>query len=140
MSKILKPAIFGMFDGLTSSLGVILALLAAPHALLLAALGVGVSGTVGMAAGEYLSESDNGFLASVVMGLATGLGVLLPILPFMFLSGVVPLILSILITISTVAFISKLRVTETKSYKRAALESFSILLVVGLSVWLGLHS
>ena len=136
---VLRPAVFGSFDGVTSAIGVILALSSAPHSMLLAALGVGISGSVGMAAGEWQSESSHGFLASAVMGLATGTGTLLPVVPFLLCSGVSAVVLSVLITALAVAGIAKLRMTENKSYKRAALESYGILAVVVGTVWIGVR-
>jgi VIT1/CCC1 family predicted Fe2+/Mn2+ transporter len=50
-----------------------------------------------MAGMEYLSDSDNGFGASVVMGFATALGGILPAIPFMFAHG--PLAIGIMVAI-----------------------------------------
>ena len=56
----LRQAIFGSFDGLTSALGVIAGLLAAGvhdgGRILAGALGLAVAATIGMGAGEYLSD------------------------------------------------------------------------------------
>lgn len=139
LNKVLRPAIFGTFDGMTSALGVILALLSAPNSLLLAAVGVGISGAVGMAAGEFLSDSSNGFLPSAVMGLATGIGVLLPVIPWLFTSGSLALTLSCVIVVLTVAGIAKMRTSEKKSYKRAAIESYIVVAIVAVTVVIGIN-
>ncbi|MBV8221567.1 MAG: VIT1/CCC1 transporter family protein, partial [Solirubrobacterales bacterium] len=54
-----REAIFGSFDGMTSTLGVVAGLLAthssARH-IVAAAIGIAVAATVGMGAGQYLSD------------------------------------------------------------------------------------
>jgi hypothetical protein len=86
--RLLKPAILGGFDGTASLLGVIVFLLFSHPALIFpAALSGAVSSALSMGAGEWLSDSDNGFAASAVMALATMAGALLPALPFAFGSG-----------------------------------------------------
>lgn len=77
-----RPAIFGMADGITSYLGVLLGLAGHPGLIMAAAIGVGAASMVGMASGEWLSESRNGFGPSLVIGAATGAGVVLPALPY----------------------------------------------------------
>jgi VIT family len=57
----LKEAIFGSFDGMTSTLGVVAGLLAT-HAsapkIVAAAIGIAVAATVGMGTGQYLSDGQ----------------------------------------------------------------------------------
>ncbi|MDQ2759907.1 MAG: VIT1/CCC1 transporter family protein [Actinomycetota bacterium] len=82
----LKQAIFGSFDGLTSALGVITGLIVAgvhtgPR-ILAAALGLAVAATVGMGAGEYLSDEGRSPRRALVMAAATLSGSILPALPF----------------------------------------------------------
>ena len=76
------PAVFGGFDGTSSLLGVIVYLLITHPALIFpAALSGAVSSALSMGAGEWLSDSENGFAASLVMGAATLTGALLPCAP-----------------------------------------------------------
>jgi VIT1/CCC1 family predicted Fe2+/Mn2+ transporter len=82
-----RPVTFGLSDGLVCYLGVVLGLLAHPALILPVAIGVGAAETVGMAAGEWLSESKNGFAASLAIGLATGAGAVIPALPFAVMPG-----------------------------------------------------
>lgn len=82
----LKQAIFGSFDGLTSALGVTAGLIAAgvhfgPR-ILAAALGLAVAATVGMGAGEYLSDTGRSKRLAIVMGAATFCGSIAPAVPF----------------------------------------------------------
>lgn len=87
VSPLLRPVIFGLADGSMSLLGVLLYLLHDQALIFPAALMGGVSAAVSMAGGEWLSDSDNGLGASVVMGLATGAGAILPAVPFTVARG-----------------------------------------------------
>lgn len=75
-------AVFGAFDGLTAFEGVLLGLLGHPALVFTAAVGVGVADTVGMAAGEWLSDSDNGPVAAAVIGAFAGVAAIAPALPY----------------------------------------------------------
>ena len=83
----LREAIFGSFDGMTSTLGVVAGLLAtnatAPK-ILAAAIGIAVAATVGMGAGQYLSDGARNMRRAVVMAVATLIGSVLPAIPFVF--------------------------------------------------------
>jgi VIT1/CCC1 family predicted Fe2+/Mn2+ transporter len=136
-SKLISTAIFGSFDGMTSAMGIMLPLLSSPHELLLGALGVGIASTIGMGLGEWQSDSSSGWKPAVAMAVASGAGVLIPVIPFLFLSGSAALLVSIAIVISVTAFIAKERVSEKRSYWKAARESFTILAITALAVWFG---
>jgi VIT1/CCC1 family predicted Fe2+/Mn2+ transporter len=86
-SPLLRPAIFGLADGCMSMLGVLLYLLHHQNLIFPAALMGGISAAVSMAGGEWMSDSDNGFFPSAVMGLATGAGGILPAVPFALARG-----------------------------------------------------
>jgi VIT1/CCC1 family predicted Fe2+/Mn2+ transporter len=77
----------GLSDGLMSMLGVVLYLLSRQSLIFPVALMGGISSAISMAGGEWLSDSENGFAASCVMGGATGLGAILPALPYAFVTG-----------------------------------------------------
>lgn len=79
-----------------SLLGVVLYLLGHQALIFPAAVAGAISSALSMAGGEFLSDSDSGLGASAVMGLATGLGALLPALPFAFTRG--PAALAVMIT------------------------------------------
>lgn len=136
-SKLISTAVFGSFDGMTSAMGVILALLATPHALLLGALGIGIAAIIGMGLGEWQSDSSSGWKAPLVMAVASGTGVLIPVIPFLFLTGWPAVMISAAIIIVATAFIAKVRVTPERSYWKAARESFTILGITAIAVWLG---
>ncbi len=83
----LREAIFGSFDGMTSTLGVVAGLLATnatASKILAAAIGIAVAATVGMGAGQYLSDGDRNVRKGAVMALATLIGSVLPAIPFLF--------------------------------------------------------
>jgi len=75
-------AVFGAFDGLTAFEGVLLGLLAHPALVFTAAVGVGAANTVGMAAGQWLSDSDNGLGPAAVIGAFAGGATIVPAMPF----------------------------------------------------------
>jgi VIT1/CCC1 family predicted Fe2+/Mn2+ transporter len=82
-----REAIFGSFDGMTSTLGVVAGLLAtrssAPH-IVVGAIGIAVAATIGMGAGQYLSDGQRNVRKAVVMALATMIGSVLPAIPLAF--------------------------------------------------------
>lgn len=80
-----EQAVFGGFDGLTGCVGVVAALAAtgtAASAVLVAAVGLAVAATVSMAAGEYLSDPAASVRRAAVMGGATLVGSLVPVVPY----------------------------------------------------------
>jgi VIT1/CCC1 family predicted Fe2+/Mn2+ transporter len=131
-----RPAVFGAFDGVTCYLGVLFPLLADPRLVLPTALGVALAETVGMAAGEWQSNSENGFGASIVVGAASGLGAVLPAVPFGFSHGPAARIASALLVLAVTAAIAMMR-ADKRGHRRAFTESFGILAVVALVVWVG---
>ncbi len=129
----LREAIFGSFDGMTSTLGVVAGLLAtnatAPK-ILAAAIGIAVAATVGMGAGQYLSDGDRNMRKAVVMAVATLIGSVLPAIPFIFGDSRACIVASIAITMLAAGVIG---------HFRGYVVTYSILIVVsvltvGLSV------
>ncbi len=129
----LREAIFGSFDGMTSTLGVVAGLLAtnatAPK-ILAAAIGIAVAATVGMGAGQYLSDGDRNMRKAVVMAVATLIGSVLPAIPFIFGDSRACIVASIAITVLAAGIIG---------HYRGYAVTYSILIVVsvltvGLSV------
>jgi hypothetical protein len=97
-----KEAIFGSFDGMTSTLGVVAGLLAAhatPAKILAAAVGIAVAATTGMGAGQYLSDGKRNMRKAVVMAVATLIGSVLPALLFIFGASLACVLSSVAITI-----------------------------------------
>jgi VIT1/CCC1 family predicted Fe2+/Mn2+ transporter len=117
-------AIFGSFDGMTSTLGVVAGLLAtktgATH-VVAAAIGIAVAATVGMGAGQYLSDGQRNLRKALVMALATLVGSVLPALPFLFGTTTACILASIGITLLASAVIG---------HYRGYLITYAILVVV----------
>jgi hypothetical protein len=137
--SLLRPAIFGVFDGLTSLIGVLIGMSRHPALILTAAIGLAVAGCVGMAAGEWLSDNDTGLGAAAVIGVATGTGTLLPALPFAALPPVPAAWSCGVITVGLGAAITASRARQPVNGKprgagRAAAETFGVLLVASAAV------
>ena len=83
----LQEAIFGSFDGMTSTLGVVAGLLAtnaSASKIVAASIGIAVAATVGMGAGQYLSDGAKNLRIVIVMAVATLIGSVIPAVPFLF--------------------------------------------------------
>jgi hypothetical protein len=97
-----REAIFGSFDGMTSTLGVVAGLLAtkasAPH-IVAGAIGIAVAATIGMGAGQYLSDEQRNVRKAVVMALATLIGSVVPAIPFAFGTSTACVVASVAITL-----------------------------------------
>ena len=107
--KLARPAVFGLADGLMSMLGVVLFLLGHRSLIFPAALSGGISSALSMAGGEWLSDSDNGPVASLVMGAATGLGAILPAVPYAITTGSLAVAESVVICVLIAVAVSCLR-------------------------------
>jgi VIT1/CCC1 family predicted Fe2+/Mn2+ transporter len=128
-----REAIFGSFDGMTSTLGVVAGLLAtgssAPH-IVAGAIGIAVAATIGMGAGQYLSDDQRSLRKAVVMALATLIGSVLPAVPFAFGTSAACVAASIAITLLAAAVIGHYR-GYVVTYTILILVS---ILTVGLSI------
>jgi VIT1/CCC1 family predicted Fe2+/Mn2+ transporter len=128
-----REAIFGSFDGMTSTLGVVAGLLAtratAPH-IVAGAIGIAVAATIGMGAGQYLSDDKRSIRKAVVMAVATLTGSVLPALPFSFGNSLASVLASVAITLLAAAVIGHYR---GYAVTYAILLAVSVL-TVGLSI------
>lgn len=119
-----REAIFGSFDGMTSTLGVVSGLLATratrPH-IVAGTIGIAVAATIGMGAGQYLSDPQHNLRKAAVMAAATLIGSLLPAVPFFFGTSLACVLASIAITLVAGAVIG---------HYRGYLVTYSILFVV----------
>ena len=127
-----KPAIFGLADGMMSLLGVVLYLLGHQGLIFPAALSGGISSALSMAGGEWLSDSENGLGASCVMGGATGLGAILPALPYAFWTGPAAVAQSVVICCLIGVAVACLR--PNRGLGMALVETFGILAAIFLVV------
>ena len=121
-----KEAIFGSFDGMTSTLGVVAGLLATKSTsqhIVAGAIGIAVAATVGMGAGQYLSDGERNVRKASVMALATLVGSVLPALPFVFGAFTACVLASAGITILASAVIG---------HYRGYLVTYAILVIVSV--------
>lgn len=105
-----KQVIFGAADGVAAVIGLV-ALTGQPHALVRAAIGVGLAELVGMTAGSWLSadEGDVGFWHALANGAAAFACVTAPAVPYLFLHGWPALAAALGIIVAIGAVISVLR-------------------------------
>lgn len=123
--QLARPAVFGLADGMMSLLGVVLYLLGHQNLIFPAALSGGISSALSMAGGEWLSDSENGLGASLVMGLATGAGAVLPATPYAFMTGTPAIGTSVVICVLIGLVVAFLR--PHRSLTLALLETFAVL-------------
>lgn len=128
------PAIFGAFDGMTVVLGVLFSLTGHPGLILAAAFGVGIAEGIGMAAGQWLSDSDDGFGASLVIGLATFVGTILPALPYAVLPSRWAMVASVGVLAVLAGAITAMRADE-RGLGRALAETYGVVVVAAVVVF-----
>ena len=131
----IAEAIFGSFDGLTGMMGVVVATLLSHHsaALVITGIGLAIAATVSMAGGDFLSKGSK--QRAAVMGLATFVGSVIPVLPFIIIHGWQADGLCACLVLLTAIWISEQRATLGHvSLTLAYVQTFTILVVaVGLT-------
>lgn len=146
--ELMKPSIFGMFDGLTSLLGVLIPLLASAHMLLfVTCLGLSVSSAISMGLGEYLSSDKTlpkkkRLRSSIYMGIFTGIGCFLPVVPYFFVGGTLALTLFILIYLLLTLVVAAMK-SRDLGWKDALIQTFLVsvvAVVVVVAATIGLPS
>lgn len=133
MKAFARPAVFGGFDGLTAVLGVLLTLSGHGSLAFWAALSLGAAECVGMTAGEWLSDSDHGFIAALVIGVATMAGSVLPAVPYLFLAGVPAMAASVGVLALLGVGITWMRSTD-RGWWRALMETYGVIAVAFAAV------
>lgn len=129
-------AIFGSFDGMTCVLGVIAAgvISGDTHALILASIGLCIAESVAMCGGSYLSEIvavDRVKQASII-GVSAGIGVILPVLPFLIASHSLAIVGSAVMTLGMACAIAQARI-ESSGRIAAYVQTFAILLIAAIA-------
>lgn len=133
-SPLLRPSIFGAYDGLTVVLGVLLSLTGHPELVFPTALGVAIAEGVGMTAGEWLSNDQSTPLIAGVMGGAVLIGGVAPAVPWLWLRGWPALVLSVVILVGIGAVIAWLR--NDRGSALALVETYGVLAVTVVVVFL----
>lgn len=127
-----KQAVFGVSDGLTSALGVVIPLALAGRPMLTVIFGLAICAAIGMAGGEYLSDERGDLRAAVAMGIASFVGTVLPALPFLFaLPYCIAAAASGAICVGTLVGISETKAREMARL-RAYLQTFGVLAVASV--------
>ncbi len=106
-------AVFGGFDGSSSTVGLLAGLYvahASPATVLATAGGLAVAAAVGMGFGDYLGSSN--VRLAVVMAVATFLGSLIPALPVALVGGTLGYVLAALLVVALGVTIAEVRATE----------------------------
>jgi VIT1/CCC1 family predicted Fe2+/Mn2+ transporter len=135
----LSQAIFGSFDGVVSVIGIMVALLARPTPIIIeAAIGLAAASAVGMAAGEYLGDDGRSLRKALVMGAATIVGTLCPVVPFMVLAKDAAIVVAVVLVLAISTVIARSRAEGSSA--RAYVETFGVLLfaagITALVSWL----
>jgi VIT1/CCC1 family predicted Fe2+/Mn2+ transporter len=107
----ISESIFGGFDGLTSALGVIVALAATGSlkTVVEASVALAVGAAASMGAGEWLSDKAASRRRAIVMGLATLCGSIAPAVPFYALTGALAWLCCAAVTLACGAWIAEVR-------------------------------
>jgi hypothetical protein len=109
LASLKRPVTFGLSDGATIALGLIVSLTGQPHALVHAAVGAGLAELVGMTAGEWLSDSGNGFGVALANGGAACAACIVPAIPYLAGSGWPEMASSVALVAAVAGVISLLR-------------------------------
>src|ERR1019366_4903586 len=87
-SVTLKTTIFGASDGLVASIALILATMTHGRKVVLAAvIGLLIAEGLGMAASQFLSDPKRNLRQAMIMGVATSITIIVPVVPWIFSSG-----------------------------------------------------
>jgi VIT1/CCC1 family predicted Fe2+/Mn2+ transporter len=111
-----------------SMLGVVLYLAGHQALVFPAALSGGISSALSMAGGEWLSDSENGFRASLVMGAATGFGAVLPAVPYALVTGPAAVAFSVVVCVLIGLAVACLR--TNRSLPLALAETYGVLAAI----------
>jgi VIT1/CCC1 family predicted Fe2+/Mn2+ transporter len=123
-----SQAIFGSFDGVISVIGVMVALLARPTPIIVeAAVGLAAASAVGMMAGEYLGDDTRSLRRAIVMGVATIVGTMCPVVPFMLLAKEAAIIVAAVLVLAISLAIARARAQTSSA--RAYAETFGVLFI-----------
>lgn len=128
-------ATFGLFDGVTSALGVVAGLVAAgaaAHTILVAAAGLAVAAAVGMAFGDYLAGSS--VRSAAVMGAASLIGSLAPALPVAALPGLTGQVVAGLLIGAVGGCIAAARVPDLGRVRANVVTFLTLAIASGLSI------
>lgn len=127
-----RQFVFGVSDGLTSALGVVIPLALAHQPMLAVIAGLAMAAAIGMGGGEYLSDKESSWRRAAAMAVASFVGTVIPAGPFFVLNSWPAAVVSGALCVTT-----GIAISETKAHqagRRAAyLQTFVILGVASLA-------
>lgn len=130
-----SAAIMGMADGLTTGIGLVLGMVIT-HQTHLAIWAAGFSGGLaafpGMASGRYQSAPEDGRAGAAVCGLATTVGSILVVLPYLVSRGTIALAVSCAVAFVLCALVALIR--EQRGWRAFALSYGITAAAAGLCV------
>lgn len=113
-----QQAIFGVSDGLTSALGVVIPLAVAHRPISLVIFGLAICAAIGMGGGEYLSDRAGRLRSALFMAVASFVGTLIPAVPFLLLPYGIAGFISAGLVLVTVLAISEVKARDTTGVNR----------------------
>ena len=134
-----QQAIFGMFDGLTSSLGVVIALLLQHQStahLFNIIVGLSLSSGLSMGYGEWLADEEGNDHRALIMAGSTALGCFIPALPFLLFSGFFAYLWAIVIMYWVCYYVGKMRGRDPRLTKEVYYGVVGVSLIVILVEWM----
>lgn len=133
--KTREDSILGSGDGLSSTLGLIIAMaIANSPALASAAVAATIGSSLSMSLNEWNADTNRSAYRASMMGISTFFGAISPALPFFILSGTIAYILCGIICICACTVITKMRV---ESGIKALLLTFGVTLTAGTCAVVG---
>jgi ABC-type dipeptide/oligopeptide/nickel transport system permease component len=121
-------AIFGASDGLVATMALILATESHGRKVVLAAaIGLLIAEGFGMAASQYLSDVTRNLRLALIMGLATSLAIIAPVVPWTFSGGAAAIVASCVIGLILGGVIAYLRPGGWTEW----VQTYGVLIAVG---------
>ena len=127
-SVTLKTTIFGASDGLVASIALILATMTHGRKVVLAAvIGLLIAEGLAMAASQFLSDPKRNLRQAMIMGVATSITIIVPVVPWIFSSGNTAAVVSCVIALTFAGLISRARPGGWSTW----LQTYGVLIGVG---------
>jgi hypothetical protein len=121
-----EQAVFGISDGVTSSLGVVIPLAITHQPMLAVIAGLATCAAIGMGGGELLSDKEGSWRRAIAMAVASFVGTVIPAGPFFVTTSWPAAAASGALCAMTGAMISEVK-AHKMSRLRSYLQTFSIL-------------
>jgi L-cystine uptake protein TcyP (sodium:dicarboxylate symporter family) len=127
-SVTLTTTIFGASDGIVASIALILATMTHGRRVVVAAvIGLFIAEGLGMAASQFLSDPKRNLRQAMIMGAATSITIIVPAVPWIFLTGNSAAVISCVIALTFAGLISRARPGGWSTW----LQTYGVLIGVG---------